>query len=248
MNKKIIFGIIAIVLIVSAVFGIKQLITPEVEGNEYFTLEPESWIEEIDYTAKPADVQIDLFKATRGNAMMVDNIQEDYNLNGKLYSFFYRGSYKGSPFKTVYIIDEFYNKYIGQPVEEQEKHAVENTLMKISPEIDPTDGVINGFILAKQENGKFVFYMFVDEDWKQKLNYTSILWGDNFANPNSLHTRPFNFQNSINGIYIDKLEEDIDWFESMPIEGGIAVGEIDQGVLNKVLNEQEINETFMYVR
>lgn len=248
MVKKIIFGIIAIILIILAAFGIKQLIIPKEIGHEYFAIEPEPWIEEIDYTPELTDIEINLFKATRGNAMIVDNIQEDYYLDEEIISFFYRGGYKGIPFETTYLSDEFYNESLGKTPSQQEELTKKYLLMKISPEMDTTDGVINGFILAKRENNKFVFYIFIDEDWKKQLQYTNILWGDNFKDPNTLHTRPFNFQTSVKGIYIDKLEQDVDWFESRPIKGGIAVGEINLQVLNKILTEQEINQTFMYVR
>ena len=248
MVNKIIIGIIAIILTILVGFGIKQLIAPELGGNEYFTLEAESWVEDMPQTPETDDIEINLFKATRGNAIIVDNIQEDYNVDGELYSFFYRGSYNGTPFNAIYLSDEFYNLSIGKTAIEQERLAAEYILMRISPEMDPTDGVIDGFILAKQEDNKFVFYIFVDEDWKKQLEYTNILWGDDFSNPATLHMGSFNYQQSVNGIYIDKLEQDVAWFESLPIAGGIAVGEIDQQILNKILNEQEINETFMYVR
>jgi len=249
MTKKIIFVIIGALLILLVMFGIKLLIKkPKIEGHEYFNLTPETWIEDIDYTPEPEDIEINLFKATRGNAMVVDNIQEDYNLEGELISFFYRGSYKGIPFKTVYLADEFYNVSEGKTIPQQEQLAEQYVLMRISPQMDPTDGVINSFILAKIENDRFVFYIFLDEDWKNKLQYTNILWGDDFTDPNTLHIRPFNFQNSTKGIYIDKLTYDVDWFESAPIAGGIAVGEINQPILNKILSEEEITETFIYVR
>ena len=248
MQRKIIFGIIAIILIILVVFGIKELITPKIEGNEYFTLEPESWIEKIDYTEDKDDISINLFKATRGNAMVVDNIQEDYNLNGEIISFFYRGGYKGTPFTTNYFAEEFYNESLGKTPVQQEELAQKHLLMKIGAEMDPTDDVINGFMLAKRENEKFVFYIFVDEDWRQKLEYTNILWGDDFNNPASLHLKQFNFQKARNGIYMEKLYEDVDWFEISPVSGGIAVGEINQEILNKILNGQAINQTFMYIR
>jgi len=144
--------------------------------------------------------------------------------------------------------EEFYTLSEDKTASQQEELAEQHTLMRISPQMDAADGIINGFVLAKQENDEFVFYIFVDEDWKNKLAYTNILWGDDFTDVNNLHIRPFNFQNSTKGIYIDKLTYDVDWFETQPIAGGIAVGEINQQILNKILNEEDITETFMYVR
>ena len=174
--RKVIIGIIAIFLVLLAAFAIQQAVKPKITEPEYFTTEPGSWIEEIDYTEDRDDIEINLFKATDGNAMIIDNMQEDYNLDGEIISFFYRGGYEGIPFQTHYFAEEFYEESAGKTYQQQEELAEKYILMKIAPEIDPTDSVINGFILGKIENNKFVFYIFVDEDWKQKLEYTNILW------------------------------------------------------------------------
>ena len=46
----------------------------------------------------------------------------------------------------------------------------------------------------------------------------------------------------------DKLVGNVDWHMSSPIRGGIVVGEIELDILEKLINTDEINETFMYVR
>lgn len=206
----------------------------------------QTWIESLEETPQPNDVEINVFKATRGQATV--SSQEDLNVKGETTSLFYHGSYEGNPFQTLYVSPEFYNLSQGKTEQEQIELSKKSALMQISPDMDPTDGVIDGLILLKQEDGIFSVYIFVDQDWKDKVGYTNILWGDDFRDPATLHTRQFNFTTQKNGIYTDKIEQDVDWFNESPVRGGVIVGEINLEVLNERLNEQEINQTFMYVR
>jgi hypothetical protein len=246
MKKKIIAIIIVIALILLVGFIINELTKPKIIGKQYFKPEPTSWVEKTE--ANKSDVEINMFKATEGHGLFVDNMQEDLRVNGKLISFFYRGGYKGVPFNTVYLADEFYNESDGKTIQEQERIAKKYALMRISNEMNPKDNTIDGFIIGKVENGTYVFYIFVDEDWKQRLEYTNILWGNDFTDSSTLHIKRFDFSNSVNGVYVNKLDSDVDWFKQNPVSGGIAVGEIDFDVLKKIINQEETNSTFMYIR
>jgi len=247
-KKKIVkFGslfliIIAITAILIYVFTPKPKI-----GHEYFTLEPETWIEENIETEDPEDIEINLLRATRGKAL-VDVGQEDYYIDGDIESFFYYGSYKGNDFQTTYLNQSFYNLSTEKTFNEREELAKELTIMRITNTISPKDNVINGFILGKEENKQYSFYIFLDEDWKNKVEFTNILWGDDFRNPDTLHIQPFDFSKNERGVYINKIKEDIGWFEKRPRKGGIIIGEINKNTLLKLTNYEEINITYMMVR
>lgn len=247
MKKSIIIGTIVtgIVMIGIALFLISYE-KPKI-GYKYFTIEPEPWIEKNEVTEDPDDIEINVFKATRKKGI-VDVSQEDYFINGDTISFFYHGFYKGNDFQTTFLKEEFDNISLGKTIKEQEALVKKYTLMKIGTEIDPNDGIINGLILGKEENGKFVFYIFVDEDWIKQLKYTNIVWGDKFLDSTTLHMRTFDFTKVKNGVYIDKIDEDVDFFKMSPVEGGIVVGEITPELLKAYYNYEDLNITFMMVR
>jgi len=247
-NKKIIALGICILVMIILLFYIVSVYTPKPEiGHEYFTLEPETWIEDNAATEEPEDKEINIFKATRGKAS-VDTSQEDYYINGDIESFFYYGSYKGNDFQTAYLNPSFYNLSLEKTFSEKEELAENLTIMRITNIIKPRDNVINGFILGKEENGMYSFYIFLDEDWKNKVGFTNILWGDNFKDPNTLNIRPFDFSKSEKGIYINKIENNVNWFKKRPRKGGIVVGEINRDTLSKLINYEEVNITYIMVR
>ena len=92
----------------------------------------------------------------------------------------------------------------------------------------------------------FVFYIFVDEDWKNKLLVTNILWGTNLKDKSTLKLRPFDFSTKYKGIYIDKITDNVDWFKTNS-NGGIFVGEIDFSTL-KIQDQKELDATFIYIQ
>ena len=239
-----IFILVAIALIIFLVY----LFIPKPEmGHEYFTLEPETWIEDNKATEEPDDIEINLLRATRGKALL-DRGQEDYYIDGNIESFFYYGSYKGNDFQTAYLDSSFYELSTGKTFPEKEQLAKNLTIMRITNIINPNDNIINGFILGKEENNIYSFYIFLDEDWKNKIESTNILWGDNFRDPDTLNVKPFDFSKSEKGIYINKIDNDIDWFRKRPRKGGIIVGEIDKNTLPALIDYEEVNITYMMVR
>lgn len=162
------------------------------EEPHYFTAEPETWVEPDYETAKSDDIEINVYKATKGKSI-VDEAQQDYYESGDIVSLFYSGLYKGNMFETAYLNPLFYELAEGKSLDEQKELAAKYTLMRIGPKMDANDGVINGFALLKKENNAFVVYLFVDSDWKSKVEYTNILWGNNFDDINTMRLKPFNF-------------------------------------------------------
>ena len=103
--------------------------------------------------------------------------------------------------------------------------------MRIHQNMNPNDGIIEGFILRKLENNELVFYIFVDEDWKTSLNYTNILWTNDFSQ--DVNVRKMDFSNSEKGIYIDKVEGNFEWFKQNT-NVGIYVGEINKDIIKNI--------------
>lgn len=248
-SKKIkIFAVIIFFIILAGIVFL-LIYNPPKKGNEYFTEQPQTWIEDKYETPEVNDVEIDIYKATRGRDF-VDIGQQDYYIDGDITSFFYTGFYKGNSFSGIYSgsKEKLINLTAGKSLDEQRTIAEENTIMRIESKLDPTDGIIDSFILAREEEGIFVFYIFLDEDWKNKVKYTNILWGDNFHNKETLHLKQFDFSKSENGIYINKIDTDVDWNNLNPVKGGMMVGEVDYAILNRLLSYQNFNETFIYIR
>ena len=235
MNKKhmIIIGIVvtALFVLVSVILFTKSLSSGPIK-NDYYTIEPQPWIEETPYDDNPDNVQISVARATRGMSTFDVNKQELYH--DGLKTLFHSGIYKGLPFETMIFDDAFVN--------DTSDNYKKYSLMEIDPELDPNDGIIEGFILGKYEEDEFAFYIFVDEDWKNNLEYTNIIYGNDI---DSFKFKQFDFSVQEKGIYIDKIKGDFDWFCTSPRTGGVYVGEIS---LETIDDNDIVNKTFMYVR
>lgn len=244
-------AVIIILFLAISIGSLGYLLTykPPEKSNDYFQEQPETWIEDRYETEEQGDVEINVFKATRTRST-VDVGRQDYYVDGDLVSFFYTGFYKGASFSSLYAGDEaeLIELTVGKTLSEQTKIAEERAIMRIAPKLNPSDGVIDSFVLAREENGKFVFYIFIDEDWRRNVEYTNILWGDNFKDRAKMHLKEFDFSNPENGIYTNKVEEDVDWDDLEPVKGGMMVGEVDYPVLNRLTSNQEFGETFIMVR
>jgi len=242
-NKKtiILSGIVILIVLVLILIKINQPQIPK--EKTYFTAEPETWIEENVLTDDEKDVRINVMKASGGKSSFSGN-KLDYFYAGKENVFFSHGSYKGENFDTVYLEPEFYE--INQNLTRQELLDLtkEYTLMEITPYLNPEDKIMQGFILAKKDENGFLFYIFVDEDWKKSLEFTNIVYGSNFNDINTLKTKKFTFDEIKEGIYMDKIEDYDKWYEEDPVKGGIIVGEVK---LNE-LKDNTKNITYIIIR
>jgi hypothetical protein len=244
MNKNIIIAgaVLLVLLFFGIIIAIKVSIS-DVPGEPlYFTEEPESWIEKDRSSRLPGDMAINIHKATKTLSFFEDNRQEYYYYGNRL-SFFSHGYYKGSSFTIAYVEPSALEMMGDWLLEEQLDWVEKNTLVKISPNLNPENGVIEGFILAKAKGEEFEFFIYVDEDWKRKLEYTNIVWGNDFEDLTKVNIRSFDFSNSIDGIYVDSIIFDADWIKTRS-PGGVFVGEL---TLDKI-SQKDLNATFMYVR
>lgn len=100
------------------------------------------------------------------------------------------------------------------------------TKMRINKDMNPNDGIIEGFMVAEIENVSeeiIWVYIFVDEDWKQQIGFTNIFFGMFYQ-----YYKPFNFTEISKGIYMDKVMDDpARHIEDFAISaGGIMVGNV----------------------
>ncbi len=244
MNKitKIVIGVVILIVIPAIIFMIINT-RPKVE-IPYYTEEPKTWITNEENYEITDKTSLDVEKMTKGDSN-IDKTHQRYVVEGDIKSFYYYAYYKGNPFKTEYLNPIFYNVSYGKSIDETKKLRMQYTLMRISPEMQPKDGIIEGIIVARKENEKFVFYTFLDEDWKDKIEFTNIIWGDDLNNKEKLNIKSFDFSNKEKGVYIDKLENDVDWYDLYPKKGGIVIGEI---TIDEVVEDKIENKTFMYIR
>lgn len=223
MDKRLIIVIPVIIILIIFGFMIYQKTRTGDEKNDYYTIEPEPWIEDTKFDDNPTDVVINVRKATRSESSFDIDRQEYYH--DGLKTLFSSGIYEGFPFGSAHM-------------------ANSTTVISIGPEMDPGDGIIDGFILGKYEKEDFVFYVFLDEDWREQIEYTNILYANDLDDP---EITEFDFSEPEKGIYVNKVKGEFDWFTRSPRAGGIYVGELTLDTL-EIDDLSSTSLTFIYVR
>jgi len=195
MQKKLV--VLGFVLVIVIVLAFLLIRPAAVEFGE----NPEDWVK-----ADGELRRIDIAEATGLNGFFDESgVQLRYpDLTTALGL---EGSYKGARFAREYRAEEG------------------SLLMRITPDMTPNDGVIEGFILERKEGTKLVAYLFVDEDWKKLVRPTNIAWGRSFGSE-----RAAEFQEISPGIHLDKVEEDLGRFSDnfLGHSGGIVVGDMSR--------------------
>ncbi len=163
-------------------------------------------------------VIVDVRKITDGKGYFNTNNQQ-YRFLSINTAFGYGGSYKGSLFRNQYYSYSY------------------GLRMEITPNLKPNDGILQGIIVEKFEDGKPVAYIFLDEDWKKQFGDTiNIAWGGIYQN-----LKPFKFKPVARGVYMDRIEDDPNRFsDDFDIhEGGIMVGNINRQIESSYQLENE---------
>jgi hypothetical protein len=142
-------------------------------------------------------------------------------------------------FNHAYAEQDFYD------INLRDNQAKNYLRMLIGNKINPNDGVINGLVIAKLNAKVYDIYIFVDEDWKNQIKNTNIVWGDDFSNKATLKEKKFDFSKSNNGVYYD-IVRSITWKNYNPVNGGILVGDVNKNT--PFGNPDEITSTFIYMR
>jgi len=192
---------ISSIIIVGLIIIVSSLIiyfVPEEEAP-YYSDDPLTWVED-----KKEIKEINIDKVTEGQGYVDFNGQQLITAEiGTVFS--YEGWYDGIYFR------EWYTDLNG------------NTLMKITLEMNPNDGIIEGFVVERIIDSKPIIYVFLDNDWKTKLPDTRIYWGKRYQNE-----KDFEFLEVSSGVYMDKVEDDINRFENNfnLHHGGVYVGDL----------------------
>ncbi len=156
---------------------------------------PKDWIE---------NGKIDVQKATKDLSYQ-DFIGQQYKGDIKTV-FQHDGSYLGNYFEDEYVLD---NK----------------VMIRFTENIKPNNNIPEIFIFEVIENNEPIVHIFLDEDWKNSLDYTNIVWGKDYQSEKS-----FNYKEIENGIYYDSVKDDKSRFsEDYKIHySGIIVGQVNQ--------------------
>lgn len=190
--------ILGLLFIAIVIFSIVQLVIKK-PRIEYYNDDPKTWVDD-----KPGNIkEISVDKVTKGESYVDAGGDQQY-ITAEIGTVFdLDGWYKGEYFKDYY---------------EDENR---NILIKIGQDVIPGDGIMEGFIIEKFENKEPFAYIFLDEDWKNKLPLTKIYWGKSFQNQ-----KEFSFTEVSEGVYMDKIKDDPARFEGHYSlhHGGIMVG------------------------
>ena len=125
-------------------------------------------------------------------------------------SFSLKGIYKGETFSKAYY--------------KRQEDGTQKLLMNIGHEMNPKDGVIEGYVVETFEGENPYVYIYLDEDWKKKVGDTNIIWGLNLDN-----IQKFEWSEVGDGIYMNKIMDDINRFNMDDIrfrESGVFVGDL----------------------
>ena len=200
MNKKILAGILLLVII-STVYLFTR---PEEEI--YYSEDPITWIQDESGGVK----QINVDSITKGDGWDADD-QLFLTINGSETIFPYEGYYKGKYFDREYI-------------------EYGEVKMRVASDFKPNDGIIEGYVVERYYNDTFDIFIFLDEDWKNLVYPTNIVWGKDYSK-----TKPFIFNEVSDGVYMDRIIDDAERFEFNYLQSntGIIVGDVTQ---EKVLN------------
>lgn len=133
-----------------------------------------------------------------------------YREDGVKTSFPIMGIYKGVRFSKAHY--------------EWHEDGTYDLLMEIGHEMDPKDGVIQGYMVETFENKTPYVYVYLDEDWKKQVKDTNIIWGLNYD-----IIQKFKWTKVGDGIYMNKIKDDINRFNISNInsrKNGIIVGDL----------------------
>ncbi|MEM2131547.1 MAG: hypothetical protein QXR96_03415 [Candidatus Woesearchaeota archaeon] len=158
--------------------------------------------------------KINLERATEKRSYQNYIGQQSYELDTV---FFHEGIYLGKYFKDYYS---------------------ENNQIKLRfSELLKKDNIPDAYIFEKKElienEKKLIVYIFLDEDWKNQISETNIIWGNNYQN---IKKFSFSEKNKVSeNIYIEKIEDDKERFSSdYKIHySGIYVGKITKEQVEK---------------
>ncbi len=127
--------------------------------------------------------------------------------------------YFGDKFSTGFTLDGFYD---GEYFSTKSFMINGSVVMSVDDDLNPGDGVVDGFIFDRFEGDELFSYVFVDDDWKNNVFDSEIVHGKDFEN-----VQKFDFTNQVSeGVYMMKVKEDLSRFSNNfnVHKGGVSVG------------------------
>ena len=214
MKTKHIISIIVLILIILFLVIINPIGKKQIKSEKI----PDQIINQIDKNT----AEINIESITQGKSEIIGTSQQ-YEIEQGLTAFEIDGLYDGIPFTDIY----------------QENETI---YMKISNELTPNDNIIEGYIIEKieDENTKEIYaYIFLDNDWKNKIKDTKIFWGSQYQ-----FYLDYEFNEISDGIYMMKIPDDPARFsQDFSISaGGIAVGNLQP---DDIINDNIEGKTIM---
>lgn len=195
-HKKLIISLLIILLIVI----IGNVFYFYYSSTEHYSDNPSKWINQVNDT-----MSLDLNEASEGNSYLDGNSEQQYGAIGTMFSS--EGWYKGNYFNNEYVSNG-------------------KTLMKITNDLVPNNGVIEGFLFEKLEGEDLFAYIFVDSDWKNNLPDTKVFFGSDYQ-----YNTTFDFSNELKpGVFMMKIKDDKERFISgySIHKGGFYIGELGE--------------------
>lgn len=201
-KKKIVVVVGIVLLIILAIFIFSG------EKNEF--VEPVPVIDTkyaVQLPDKRFQVPVEMVTDNKGYTDGTGDIQ--YMEGTQWTSFVLSGIYKGKTFSKAYYIRKENGGY--------------EVPISIGFDMDPTNGVIEGYMVETFVNGTPHVYIYLDEDWRKKVGDTNIIWGKDLQ-----YIQEFKWSKVADGVYMNKIEDDITRFDEIDInsrESGIYVGD-----------------------
>ncbi len=164
-------------------------------------------------------VFVDVGEAADGNAEKQTSGSIEYDYDGYWMLFVPTGIFVGEPFGTQYH-DE-----------------AEELRMHITDTLDPDNGVIEGWVAFNIKKDKLYASIFLDEDWKRKVQGTTrIIWGEEWN-----ETDEYSWRAISRGIYMDEISFPADKYFARPYSS------INLLVSNATMKFIDYPEMFKYV-
>lgn len=198
MNKLVVF-IIALFIVFMLIFGFRWLMRP---GTIEYSNNPADWVDRTD-----EGVMVDVNEATRGKGEYNDFNQQLLLPTAEETAFAYEGIYRGNFFGR---------RFFGPDGK---------TLMEITPNLIPGDGILQGILIERVNNGVLETHIFIDDDWRAALGGNiGIVWGAEYEK-----ARQFAFTEVRDGIYHDSVQDDASRLRADISVGGVQVGNMRPG-------------------
>ncbi len=202
-------GALAVAFVIYLIINILSSPYQDYSAQEY-SEEPADWIE-----INQDVVTVNVTEATEG-ASYIDEAGGQQWHDGFIDTVFgFDALYSGHYFNEYYI----------------EGNQV---LMRIGPNLEPGNGVVEATMFEKIEDNKVTTYIFLDQDWKDLVGQTNIVWGQDYE-----YFREFVFSEMSKGIYMDKVEDSRARFSEdfYRHEGGVTVGNFTKKHIEDAITE-----------